>query len=102
MSSIKIKAHEHKLTYMNSVKHSAVQGHSGWTCDACKRNSKELQQSHSYKCTNCDFDICKECTQPIKTSKHAHNMVVIPANTIYPKGAWHCDNCNTSSKSQGL
>ena len=101
MTSIKIKAHEHKLSYRNTLKLSATKGHTGWTCDACRRNSKELQQTHSYNCSNCDFDLCKECTQPVKTSKHPHKMVVTNANKIYENGAWGCDNCGTNSSSQG-
>lgn len=101
MTSIKIKAHEHKLSYRNTLKLSATKGHTGWTCDACRRNSKELQQTHSYNCSNCDFDLCKECTQPVKTSKHPHKMVVTDANKIYENGAWGCDNCGTNSSSQG-
>ena len=96
-----MKCHEHKLTYQNTVQHSAKMGQTGWTCDACKRTSKELKQSHSYNCSSCDFDLCKECTKPIKTSKHAHNMVVTNADSIYPSGQWGCDNCGTDSSSQG-
>ena len=101
MSSIKIKAHEHKLNYQNTVKYSASRGQTGWTCDACRRTSKELQQTHSYKCSGCDFDLCKECTKPTKTSKHEHSLAVTNAEKIYPNGAWGCDNCGTDSTSQG-
>ena len=102
MHSIKIKAHEHKLTYQNTVESSAKKGCTGWTCDACSGDSKELQQTHSYKCSSCDFDLCKECTQPIKTNKHAHNLVVTNIQTLYQSnGEWVCDNCGTHSLSQG-
>ena len=101
MSSIKIRAHEHKLTYMNRVEYLATQGQTGWTCDACRRDSKELQQTHSYNCENCDFDLCEECTQPIRTDKHRHNIAVTDAQTIYRNGDWECDNCGATSKSQG-
>ena len=100
-STIRIKAHEHKLTYQNTVQSSAKKGNTGWTCDACNRDSKELQQTHSYNCSSCDFDLCKECTQPIKTGKHPHNIVVTNAEAIYDQGAWGCDNCGTDSSSQG-
>ena len=102
MSTIQTKAHEHKLTYKNTVEHGAKLGHTGWTCDACRRNSKELQQTHSYNCASCDFDLCKECTQPIKTRKHAHSLAVTNAKKIYSQGAWTCDNCGTNFSSQGL
>ena len=103
MHSIKVKAHEHELTYQNTVEYysAKIGKEANWTCDVCKRNSKELQQTHSYNCSSCDFDLCKECTQPIKTNKHAHNMVVTNAEAIYPQGAWFCDNCGTGSSSQG-
>ncbi|XP_028392709.1 zinc finger X-chromosomal protein-like isoform X1 [Dendronephthya gigantea] len=96
MNSIMTKAHKHKLTYKNTVKEGAKNGFTSWTCDACGRGSKELQQTHSYKCEKCDFDLCKECPQPIKTKKHAHSLAV----TIL-KGSWTCDNCGTNSSRPG-
>ena len=93
MSSIEIKAHEHKLTH--SVKNLE------WICHACRRISGELQQTHSYNCSSCNFDLCETCTKPTKTSKHAHSVQVTNAENIYPNGGWKCDNCGATSASQG-
>ena len=87
------KAHEHQLTY--SVRNSE------WICDACDRISDELQQTHSYNCYSCNFDLCESCTKPTETSKHAHNVEVTNVEKIYPNGDWKCDNCGATSTSQG-
>ncbi|XP_028392697.1 uncharacterized protein LOC114517237 [Dendronephthya gigantea] len=86
------KAHKHKLTYKNTGEEDMWM----WTCDACGRDSEELQQTHSYECEKCDFYLCEECAQPIKTNKHAHSLAV----TIL-KGSWICDNCETYSSRPG-
>ena len=101
MSSIKIKAHEHELTYQNTVEQLASRGHTaGWECDACGRTSGELQQTHSYNCSSCEFDLCEECTKPIKTSKHRHNVVVTRIENMYAVGNWVCDSCGADSLNQ--
>ena len=93
MTSVDSKAHEHKLI------------HSGqnleWICDACGRTSNELQQTHSYNCSSCSFDLCESCTKPTETSKHTHSVEVTNVGKIYPDGAWKCDNCGATSTSQG-
>jgi ribosomal protein L37AE/L43A len=97
MSPIKIKAHEHELTYQKTE----YSGENVWKCDACRKGSEELLQTHSYNCSSCNFDLCKECTKPIKTSKHPHNVVVTNDENMYGVGNWICNSCGADSTSQG-
>ena len=101
MALEKTPAHEHNLFFMDTTSLFATKGFPFWTCDACKRTSKEMKVTHSYRCMKCDFDLCKECTEPVKTNYHTHKMVVAKAELVYPNGKWICDNCMASFKSQG-
>jgi hypothetical protein len=101
-ASLKLPAaHKHTLHFLETTKLFAAKGVSCWTCDACKRTSKEMQWTHSYRCMDCDLDICEECSKPIKTTTHPHRFVVSDAKAIYPNGKWGCDNCGCNYSSQG-
>ena len=94
-------AHEHTLFFMDTSKLLATRNLPFWGCDACKRTSKQMQVTHSYRCMSCDIDICEDCSQPIATVLHNHKLVITDAKKIYPNGKWACDNCRTDYRSQG-
>ena len=96
---IKTPAHQHKLSYVNSWEYFAAKGIIGWQCNACWRTSEELQASHSYRCTMCDFDICTECTKPMKMENHPHLLRVTDTTNLCD--IWSCDNCGTTSVKEG-
>ena len=98
-NSIKTPAHQHKLSYVNTSEYLTAKGITGWQCDACRRTSKELQTSHSYRCIKCDFDLCTKCPKSMKTEKHPHLLKVTDTTNLCD--IWSCDNCGTTSVKEG-
>ena len=56
---LKIKYHEHNLTYCRSSRNFI--GYNTWICDKC---GKEFENNiWSFVCTFCDYDLCDKCAK---------------------------------------
>ncbi|KAL9958467.1 hypothetical protein ACROYT_G035482 [Oculina patagonica] len=68
-----------------------------WRCDFCSRASKDMiRETFSYRCEDCDFDLCFDCVQPRQHPGHAHALDV--ADTAYIYSNWFCDICGCENR----
>ena len=88
-------SHPHPLFYINTEQQCYPQFNGLWQCDVCMRSCQTLNQSHSYHCNQCTFDLCTDCFRNISHPMHEHELCVIDTAVIYHEsgGQWKCDCC---------
>ena len=67
-----------------------------WKCDACKRDSANIQEIQCYRCEQCEFYVCKSCLAGVNSQvHHNHPLYRTDVRSIYSEfnGSWKCDIC---------
>ena len=86
-------SHQHALICLqNSTRRRS------WICDFCSRASEDLiRETYSYRCEECDFDLCFDCVQPRQHPAHYHALEVAEKayNISY---SWNCGICGCPNK----
>ena len=86
-------SHQHPLICLQN----STRRHS-WICDFCSRASEDLiRETYSYRCKECDFDLCFDCVQPRQHPAHYHALEVAESayNILH---SWFCDICGCPNK----
>ena len=71
---------------------------SPWKCDACKRDSANIQEIQCYHCQQCGFYVCKSCFAGVNSQvHHNHTLFRTDVRFIYSNGKWECDVCHRNN-----
>lgn len=89
------KLHHHSLYYTNFTKSLDNLNVDSWSCDYCLNSETNHIFTNSYRCNECNFDICTNCyiksvINNTNTSYHNH-----PLKVKEEENNWTCDICNS-------
>lgn len=80
--------HKHPVYYHNSEKKIT------WSCDFCLKNQIVPRSVCSYKCLECDVDICADCFSLVRLRKPLTQIHQHPLSLRLDGLNWYCDVCH--------